>query len=128
RFQGAMHALMTTVLLGVAGFDSLMSDPELGQKHSKRRQPSGGTAGEWRPVVGAYGIGQSVLAEVEQQHRSHLREPGAGCGVKTQKEATVMIGQGEGHTVRPVLRGKVSLVIDAPEGVWSLFSALDASR
>src|SRR5438093_2487001 len=61
--EGAMEALMPSVLLGVARLDQLGRDTETDPPHREPRDPPDRLAGERRAVVAADDRGEPVFAE-----------------------------------------------------------------
>ena len=66
--EGAMHAFVTTVLLGLAGFDELWGDAESDPPDRESREAAERVGGEGRAVVRADALRQSVLPEDPLEH------------------------------------------------------------
>jgi len=67
-FEGAMHALMTPVLLGLARFDELRQDTESHPPGRMPRQSGQRVGGERHAIVGADELRQAVLLEDPGKH------------------------------------------------------------
>ena len=74
--QGAVEPLEAAVLFGVSGLDALRDHAKLDEPDGELTQAAEGGAGEGRPVVGADGEGQSVLAEGALEDGTDLVEGG----------------------------------------------------
>src|SRR5271165_7215377 len=70
--QSEMHALVSSVLLWLAGRDPLRHDPGLDHQNRKPRQPAKADGGERRAVVGAKPERPAELAERGVEHRPDM--------------------------------------------------------
>lgn len=102
RLQGAVHPLMTAVLLGFAGFDQFRRDAELDPPDGELGEASESLGGERGSVVGANALGQAELAE-------RVLEAAAGPGdlhalhrVAVEEEPGVAVLHAEGVAKRAV--------------------------
>ena len=62
-FERAMHALVATILLGMAGLDSFRNDAETKPAYLEMRQSAKRFRREGKAVIGPNPIGEAELAE-----------------------------------------------------------------
>jgi len=94
--QGAVHALVPTVLLGMRGLDELGTDPEADPPHRKRRQSSEGRGGERHAVVGADDAWQAVLFEEALEDRLCEVNGGGAEPLAREQVTAVTVDDGQG--------------------------------
>ena len=106
---------MTSVLLGLPGFYPLRPDTQLDPPDGQPTEASYPTAGEWRPVVGAYGLRQAEFAE-------HPLEPWLGVHIARRTKALArkqvtapVVGDGQGIAPFTVACLELALVVCAPD-------------
>ena len=116
--QGQMHALVTAVLLGVAGFDAFDCNAKPEPPDGQFRQVEQAVwAGEGNPVIGADGGGQAAFGK-------QLLEGGEGGFLAhrfqrfaEQQETRGMVGDRQGIAVAAVAELELALEVGAPQVV-----------
>src|SRR5574342_426677 len=110
-----MHPFMTPVLLGLAGFDPFRPDTQLDPPDRQSAEASYPTAGEWRPVVGAYGLRQAEFSE-------HPLEPWLGAHIARRIKALArkpvtapVVGNGQRIAPFTVACLELALVVCTPD-------------
>ena len=115
-FKRQVHALVTAVLLRVAGLDALDGDAQAQPPDRQLGEVEQGVgAGEGDAVVGADGGGQATLEE-------QLLEGGDGGvfaggieGFAKQQETGGVVGDGQGVAVVTVAELELALEVGAPQ-------------
>ena len=79
--EGAMHALVATILLRVRRLGTQMADPQPQPPDRELRQACQAAGGEGSAVVGEDGFGQAVRLEQFEEYRSASTKglPGCSC-------------------------------------------------
>ncbi len=114
-FEGTVHALMASVLLGLAGLDELREDAKTNPPCRERRETGERVGGEGNAVVSADPDGEAeFLEEAGEDRFSAKNSRGMEC-LAAEQETTVAIGDGEGVAVNPVTGFELALEISAPD-------------
>ena len=112
--QGQMHALVSSVLLRLAGRDPLRLNPGLDHQNRKARQPSDADRGERRTVVGAQPERQAEFAERGVEHRPDVLAVRSGQRLAAQQIAAHRIGERQRLATGAVAGQEPALEVDAP--------------
>ena len=112
--QSEMHALVSSVLLWLAGRYPLRHDPGLDHQNRKPRQPAKADGGERRAVVGAQSERQAELAEGGVEHRPDMFAVALGQRLTAQEIAAHRVGEGQRLATGPVAGQEPALEVDAP--------------
>ena len=109
-----MHALVSSVLLRLAGRDPLRLNPGLDHQNRKARQPSDADRGERRTVVGAQPERQAEFAERGVEHRPDVLAVRSGQRLAAQQIAAHRIGERQRLATGAVAGQEPALEVDAP--------------
>jgi len=112
-----MHALVSSVLLRLAGSDPLRLNSGLDYKHRKPRQPSDAGGGERRTVVGAKPPRQAEFAERRVEHRPDVLGVALRQRLTAQEIAAVSVGERQRLATGAVAGHEPALEVDAPHVV-----------
>ena len=112
-----VQPLQASVLLWVAGVDTLRYDTQLDPPHGKRRQASQTNAGEGWSVIRADGSGQSILSEGALQDLTCLRTSGPRQVLADQQEARCGVLHGQRVAPHSVCCAEPPLEVDRPHVV-----------
>jgi hypothetical protein len=112
-----MHALVSGILLRVAGLDELGVNAAPEEPHAELGEPGQRAAGKRRAIVGADPLGQAVVLEEPGEHRTHehpcrLQEP-----LTAEQVAAEVVGHGERVAVAAIAGAEVALEVDRPERI-----------
>ena len=113
--ESSMHALVSTVLLRVGGFDELGVNPETDPPDGESREATQRGGGEGHPVVGADDLRKAVLLEEPQEDRSCQANRGGGESLAAEKETTVAVDEGQGEAIEPVAGLELALEVGGPD-------------
>src|SRR5258708_28784644 len=114
-----MHALVSAVLLGMAGLDTLDSDSEPETADGELAEVEEGMGrGERHAVIGADGAWQASLLEEAFEGCEGKVFAGGFERLAQEQIARGVIGDGKGIAVGLVAELKLTLVISAPQIVW----------
>src|SRR5712692_668695 len=116
--ESEMHPLMPSIFFGVSGPDALRLDAELDPPHRQPRQPGGRGRGERRPIVGAHGARQAILAKRRLEQWAHVALVRRGDDLTSQQKPTGMITERKGGAPRPVAGPEPALEVGTPDLVW----------
>src|SRR5512138_3782604 len=116
-FERAMHALVPSVLLRLAGLDELGQHAQAYPPCRQARQSRQRVGRERHPVVGANALRQAVLTEQPREHRLRQCNSGRLKRLATEQIARIAIGHGERITVATVTGLELSFVIRAPHRI-----------
>jgi len=112
-----VHALVGTVLLRLAGKDTLMLDAQAEPPDVELGETVNAAGGEGNAVVGADGAGQAVFAEQSLKYRAGALPLGGKQTMTSQKAAGVEIGDGQRVAVDPIAGSEVALEVGGPKVV-----------
>jgi hypothetical protein len=118
--ESPMHALMTSVLLRLAGLDEFGRDVQLDPPDGELRESSDRVGRERVPVVGADPVWEPVLSEEPSKapDRGVEIEPSQGATLK--QEAGVAVLDGERLTQGSVAHAELAFEVGGPGGVGSV--------
>src|SRR5947207_14760367 len=100
--EGAMEALMPSVLLGVARLDQLGRDTETDPPHREPRDPPDRLAGERRAVVAADDRGEPAFTESTFQSSAAPIVVGTGAALGDQEVTAAASHHRQGGAVDPI--------------------------
>src|SRR6202162_599066 len=116
-----MHALMTPVLLRVAGRDALNSDPQAEPPHRELAQVEQRMCGSERHTVIAADVGgQSALLKKPLKHSESVLFPGRRKGFTGEQKSAGVVGDRQRIAVLMIPQQKFAFVIGAPQFIGSL--------
>ena len=109
-----VHALVPSVLLGMAGLDELWVDTQANPPDGESAQSPDGRRRQGHPVVGANDRRQAVCLEEPVQHGFRTRVP---CGAKplaAEDKPCAAVGDGQRVAVLPITGLELTFEIDTP--------------
>src|ERR1700688_4359740 len=112
--EGAMHALVPTVLLRLAGLDPLGRDGQLYSPHRQRRQTTRADRRKGRTVVATDRPRQAELAKCRLEGRAHVIVIGPKQSLAAQQSAAERIRDGQRITTLPVPGAEPALEVHRP--------------
>src|SRR6202451_4472141 len=116
-----MHALMTTILLGMAWFDPFDADTEPEPPDREFAQVEQSVSGSERNTVIATDVGgQAALLKKPFKHGESVVFLGGRQGFTGEQKTAGVIGDGQRIAVLPIAQQELSLVIGAPQLVGPL--------
>ena len=104
RLQRAVHPLMPPILLWMARFDQIRTNPQTNPPDRQRGQPSQRNRREWRPIIRANAFRQAIRLKDPAKFCLGRLEGGRREGQNTQDIAT------------PRIRDRQRIAIDAVQG------------
>src|ERR1043165_1227708 len=119
-----MHPLMPPVLLRASRLNSFQTNAQAHPPHRQRAQATQAQARKGRPVVGADGLGHSMLTKGLDEQRPDAGVPrGFSQALATQQIAAVPVANRQGRAPLSAARAKVPFEITTPHLVG--FLAMD---
>jgi len=118
--EGAVHALVSAVLVRAGGFDQLGTDPELDPVDRELGETGDGDGGEGHPVVALDDIGKPVDPEEAIEPAQGVGLIDTEHGLAVEEEASEAILNGERVAKLPIPRAKLALEINGPDGVGAV--------
>src|SRR5262245_25288093 len=114
-FERSVQAFMAPILLWTPRMDALRNDAQLDPPQRQLGQTAQPTGPKRFAVVGANGLGQSIMAKRPLAIGAGLTIGGTPQGVATQKETARPIAQRKGVAKRPITHAKLTLEVGAPQ-------------
>src|SRR3984893_10733698 len=119
--QGQMHALMTPILLRMAGLDALNTDPRAEPPHRELAQVEQRMCvSERHTVIAADVGGQAALLKKPLKHCESVLFPGRRKGFTGEQITAGVIGDGQRITVLVITQQEFTFVIGAPQFIGLL--------
>ena len=119
--EGEVHALVTAVLLWMAGFDALNADAEPQPPYSELAEVEQGVGGSKRhPVVAADVCGQAALLKETLQDGESVVFARGGKSLAAEQVTAGMIGDGERIAILAITQQELAFVVGALQFVGTL--------
>src|ERR1051325_1543199 len=113
--QGAVHPLMTAVVLRVSRDNEDGLNVELHQPYAEARQPAQPMPAKGRAVVAKHGVGQTVLAKDPLDYRPDQTEMDRRQGLTGQYVTTHRLSHGQGITPVAVAQSELAFEVDGDQ-------------
>jgi hypothetical protein len=118
--EGAVHALVSAVLVGTGRLDQLGPDPELDPVDGELGESGDGNGREGDPVVALDDAGKPVDPEEAVETAQGMGLIDTEHALAVEEEAAIAILHGEGIAELSITRAELTLEIDGPDGVGSV--------
>lgn len=113
--ERSVHALVSTVLLRVGGFDELGVNPQTDPPDGESRETTQRGGRKGHPVVGPNNPRKTVLLEKPPEDRVRQADRGRGKAMTAEKEPAVTVDQGQRETIVTIAGSELSFEVGGPD-------------